>query len=69
MAPAAALVATRTLRLAEVRGFLATRLAGHEQPSRIVHVDELPRNAGGKVVKHRLRALFDQPDDLPAEAS
>ncbi len=60
MTPAAALVATRPLRLAEVRGFLATRLAGHEQPSRIVHVDELPRNAGGKVVKHRLRALFDR---------
>ncbi|MEO3925160.1 AMP-binding protein [Micromonosporaceae bacterium B7E4] len=60
--PVAALVATRTLRLAEVRGFLAGRLAGHEQPSRIVHVDALPRNPGGKVVKHRLRALFEQPD-------
>ena len=59
MVPAAALVATRALRLAEIRGFLATRLAGHEQPSRIVHIDELPRNTGGKVVKHRLRALFD----------
>lgn len=60
MAPAAALVATRPLSLGEVRRFLATRLAGHEQPSRITHVDELPRNAGGKVVKHRLRALFDR---------
>lgn len=59
MVPVAALVATRQLRLAEVRGFLTTRLAGHEQPSRIVHVGELPRNAGGKVVKHELRALFD----------
>ncbi|NUS11112.1 MAG: AMP-binding protein, partial [Streptomyces sp.] len=57
--PAAVLVATRELRLAEVRRFLATRLAGHEQPSRIAHVGELPRNAGGKVVKHRLRALFE----------
>jgi acyl-CoA synthetase (AMP-forming)/AMP-acid ligase II len=62
MAPAAALVATRALRLGEVRGFLATRLAGHEQPSRIIHVDELPRNPGGKILKHRLRALFDQPE-------
>ena len=60
-APAAALVTTRPLRLAEVRGFLATRLAGHEQPSRIVHVDALPRNAAGKVVKHLLRPLFDSP--------
>ena len=58
-APVAALVATRELSLAEVRGFLASRLAGHEQPSRIVHVGELPHNAGGKVVKHQLRALFD----------
>jgi acyl-CoA synthetase (AMP-forming)/AMP-acid ligase II len=46
--------------LADVRRFLATRLAGHEQPSRIVRVAELPRNAGGKVVKSRLRALFDR---------
>jgi len=60
MAPAAALVTTRPLRLSEVRRFLATRLAGHEQPSRIVHVDDLPRNAAGKVVKSRLRDLFDQ---------
>lgn len=59
LAPAAALVTTRELRLAEVRRFLATRLAAHEQPSRIVRVEQLPRNAGGKVVKSRLRALFD----------
>ncbi|SHM91226.1 class I adenylate-forming enzyme family protein [Actinacidiphila paucisporea] len=65
-APAAVLVATRELRLAEVRRFLATRLAGHEQPSRIVHVAELPRNAGGKVVKSRLRALFDPAPDTRA---
>ncbi|GAA1972008.1 class I adenylate-forming enzyme family protein [Catenulispora subtropica] len=63
MTPVAVLVATRELRLAEVRAFLAARLAGHEQPSRIVHVDELPRNAGGKVVKHRLRELFDAAPD------
>lgn len=68
LAPAAALVTTRELRLAEVRRFLATRLAGHEQPSRIVHVDELPRNAGGKVVKHRLRALFDPAPGTPEAA-
>lgn len=61
-APAAALVATRALSLGEVRGFLTTRLAGHEQPCRIIHVDALPRNAGGKVVKHRLRALFDREE-------
>ncbi|NUR24428.1 MAG: AMP-binding protein, partial [Catenulispora sp.] len=67
MAPVAVLVTTRELRLAEVRAFLATRLAGHEQPSRIVRVDELPRNAGGKVVKHRLRELFGPAPDTRAE--
>ncbi|WP_063762314.1 class I adenylate-forming enzyme family protein [Streptomyces sp. NRRL F-5123] len=66
--PAAVLVATRELRLAEVRRFLATRLAAHEQPSRIAHVGELPRNAGGKVVKHRLRELFE-PVAAPARTS
>jgi len=66
MAPVAALVTTREIPLAEVRAFLATRLAGHEQPSRIVRVDTLPRNAGGKVVKPRLRTLFDPAPDAPA---
>lgn len=61
MAPAAAIVATRPLSLEEVRGFLGSRLASHEQPTRILLVEELPRNAGGKVVKHQLRTLFDQP--------
>ncbi|MFI0720737.1 class I adenylate-forming enzyme family protein [Streptomyces sp. NPDC021224] len=65
-APAAVLVATRELRLAEVRRFLATRLAAHEQPSRIAYVTELPRNAGGKVVKHRLRDLFGPTAPAPA---
>ena len=31
------------------------RLAGYKKPSAIVAVDELPRNAGGKVLKRRLR--------------
>ncbi|MDI1464728.1 class I adenylate-forming enzyme family protein [Catellatospora sp. KI3] len=61
--PAAVLVAARPLTLAEVRAFLATRLAAHEQPSRLAHVTELPRNAGGKVIKHRLRALFTERPD------
>ena len=69
MAPVAVLVATRELRLAEVRGFLADRLAGHEQPSRIVRVAELPRNAGGKVVKHRLRELFGAASNSAADTA
>jgi malonyl-CoA/methylmalonyl-CoA synthetase len=41
--------------LAELRAFLADRLAPYKQP-RLVHaVEALPRNALGKVQKHRLR--------------
>ena len=31
------------------------RLAGYKKPSAFHFVDELPRNAGGKVLKRRLR--------------
>ena len=41
--------------VAELRRFLADRLAPYKQP-RLVHaVETLPRNALGKVQKHRLR--------------
>jgi acyl-CoA synthetase (AMP-forming)/AMP-acid ligase II len=33
-------------------------LAGYKKPSAVVMVEELPRNAGGKVLKHRLRELY-----------
>jgi len=47
---------------AELRAFLAERLAKFEIPSRITVVDEqLPRNASGKILKRRLR------DELEAE--
>ncbi|MEU5164041.1 AMP-binding protein [Streptomyces sp. NPDC020875] len=45
-----------------LRLFLSTRLARAELPVRILLADELPLNASGKVVKHRLRALFDATD-------
>jgi acyl-CoA synthetase (AMP-forming)/AMP-acid ligase II len=38
----------------EIRAFLADRLADYKIPRRIVFVDELPRNATGKVMKHLL---------------
>jgi fatty-acyl-CoA synthase len=40
---------------AELIGFCAPRLARFKHPSRIVAVDELPRNAAGKVRKGALR--------------
>ncbi|MEU4542849.1 class I adenylate-forming enzyme family protein [Nonomuraea dietziae] len=39
----------------ELRIFLKGRLAPHELPARIVTLDALPRNQGGKVDKRRLR--------------
>jgi feruloyl-CoA synthase len=41
--------------LAELRAFLADRLAAYKQPRLLHAVDALPRNALGKVQKHRLR--------------
>jgi acyl-CoA synthetase (AMP-forming)/AMP-acid ligase II len=32
------------------------RLAGYKEPSAVYFVDELPRNAAGKVAKRELRA-------------
>jgi acyl-CoA synthetase (AMP-forming)/AMP-acid ligase II len=62
MSVAAALVLGGDARLAELRGFLAERLAGHEIPGKVLVLPELPRNPGGKVLKARLRELAADPD-------
>jgi|SRR5450631_2869377 malonyl-CoA/methylmalonyl-CoA synthetase len=43
---------------AEIIGAIKARLAGYKIPKRIVFVDELPRNAMGKVQKNALRATY-----------
>lgn len=50
----AAVVNRTAVTAADLRAFLLGRLAAHEVPARIVFVDGLPRNAGGKVVKREL---------------
>ena len=45
------------LEAAEIASALATQLAAFKRPKTIVIVDELPRNAMGKVQKAELRAL------------
>ena len=35
-------------------------LAGYKKPSAIVVVDELPRNAAGKILKRRLREAYGE---------
>ena len=43
-----------TLSVDELRGFCAERLADYKVPRRITFLDELPRNATGKVLKREL---------------
>lgn len=45
-------------RLEEIHDFLTDRIAGFKKPTRLEIVDELPRNASGKLQKHRLREDF-----------
>lgn len=59
--PAAALVAMPGRERADesqLRAFAAGRLARHEVPAVFRYVEELPRNAAGKVRKTRLRELL-----------
>jgi fatty-acyl-CoA synthase len=42
-------------------------LAGYKKPSAIVVVDELPRNAGGKVLKRRLRETYSDQSSAVRE--
>jgi malonyl-CoA/methylmalonyl-CoA synthetase len=38
-------------------------LAGYKKPRQVVFVDELPRNALGKVLKHEVRGRLDEPGE------
>jgi len=42
---------------------LADRLARYKHPRHVVAVDELPRNAMGKVLKHELKAMVARRPD------
>ena len=50
------------LTLADLEPYLNENLARFKHPKDLVVVDELPRNAGGKVVKPRLRDEFGSKD-------
>jgi fatty-acyl-CoA synthase len=58
--PVAAVVArgTQPLTQEELVRFVQERLASYKKPSAIVFVDELPRNASGKVLKRSLRESY-----------
>ncbi|GAB3159258.1 acyl-CoA synthetase [Micromonospora sonneratiae] len=46
------------LSLPALRGFLAGRLADYQLPARVLLIDQLPRNEGGKVLKRQLTSRF-----------
>jgi acyl-CoA synthetase (AMP-forming)/AMP-acid ligase II len=46
-----------TIDIDELRAFCAARLADYKVPRHVVVVDELPRNATGKVLKNELKEL------------
>jgi long-chain acyl-CoA synthetase len=59
----AAVVLAEDATAAQLRAFLLERLADHEVPARIIAVDVLPRNDGGKVLK---RLLVERHARVPA---
>ncbi|SIS08750.1 fatty-acid--CoA ligase FadD5 [Williamsia sterculiae] len=57
-----ALTGDDPLELADLEPYLNENLARFKHPKRLVVVDDLPRNAGGKVVKPRLRETYGSKD-------
>lgn len=53
--PVAIVAGEKSLTLAGIEPFLTERLARYKHPKALIVVDELPRNAGGKVIKSQLR--------------
>jgi len=56
--PVAVVVAKRTIEKADVLAPLHGQLARYKHPKEVVFIDTLPRNAMGKVVADRVRALI-----------
>ena len=44
--------------LEDLTGWTTDRLASYKKPTGLVVLDELPRNASGKILKHELRARY-----------
>jgi acyl-CoA synthetase (AMP-forming)/AMP-acid ligase II len=47
----------------KVRSFCREDLAAYKKPRQVVFVDDLPRNALGKVLKHRVREEIGEPEE------
>ena len=53
----------------ELRAWCRSRLAGYKVPTTILLMDELPRNAAGKLLRRTLRAVAAPEAALPKEAT
>jgi malonyl-CoA/methylmalonyl-CoA synthetase len=51
------------LDLASLRSWARQLLTAHKLPSRLLVLDELPRNAMGKIMKPAVTALFESQGD------
>ena len=50
--------AENQLNEADIIAYCTDRLSGYKKPKKVVFMDELPKNAAGKVTKHILREPF-----------
>jgi fatty-acyl-CoA synthase len=57
--PIAFVVATAPVTEEELIAHCRDRLAGYKKPSAVVQLEELPRNAAGKVLKRQLREQYE----------
>ena len=62
---AAVVVAREPVSPAELIAFARERLAAHKVPKSVHLVDELPKNASGKLLKRQLRDQLSAPAALP----
>jgi acyl-CoA synthetase (AMP-forming)/AMP-acid ligase II len=56
---AIAVVLRSSVPIGSLRSFLSSRLPVYKMPRRIVEARAIPRTASGKVLRHKLRPLFD----------
>ncbi len=63
--PAAFLVCRKTVTVEELTAYCRTQLAGYKTPKHWLFIDELPRNASGKLLRRNLREwLENHPEQL-----
>ncbi len=55
---AAAIVSTHPIDIKELNGWIRERMPAYKTPRKYIFLEELPRNAMGKVVKNDLKKLF-----------